>query len=195
MSERRLSIVTGNRGQAGGLRARTTTPSPGDIEPSLARPRRVAPRSAEYVEDITTTDLITVGCGTHATEALRIAETAGVRHLLVARDTELLGVLCTCDLMTSQPGAAVSDVMSRPPITISLTSPIDLAAVIMRWHSIACLPVLHHGRLIGVVTRRDLRSVGHANLEPRCQRCGADRHVRAGAGTGPPVCVRCRRAG
>ncbi len=177
------------------LRSRTGSITPITRDIGLVRPRPAERRSAEYVADIASTDLVTVACRTSAAEALRVAETRGVRHLLVVKDTELLGVLCTCDLATREPAAAVADWMSRPPITISSSAPIDLAAVLMRWHAIACLPVLRHGRLSGILTRRDLRSVGHEILEPPCQRCGDDHHVREDSKTGSPVCVRCLQAG
>lgn len=161
--------------------------------PSWWRTRPAPRRTAEHVEDIASTSLVTVARCTSAGEALRVAETCRVRHLLVVENADLLGVLCTCDLAGCEPSIQVVRRMSTPPITISASAPIDLAVAIMRAHAIACLPALRQGGLSGVLTRRDLRSVGLELGEPRCLRCGDDHHVRQDAELGAPVCLRCLR--
>lgn len=154
--------------------------------------RRPAPsRPAEHVEDVASASLVTVARDTSAQEALHVAATCGLRHLLVVEDAELLGVLCSCDLWGCKPSTAVGRRMSVPPITIASTAPLGLARELMRSHAIACLPVLRQGSLTGVVTRRDLRAVGHELAAPRCTICGDDHHVRIDAESGMPVCLSC----
>lgn len=62
----------------------------------------------------------------------------------------------------------VSRYMTRQPWTIPLTSSIADAAELMRRHAIRHLPVVDDGRLVGLVSDRDLRlhtSVGGARSE------------------------------
>lgn len=49
--------------------------------------------------------------------------------------------------------------MTPNPITIELSATIADASEIMRKHKFRRLPVVDHGRLVGIVTDRDLRSV------------------------------------
>jgi CBS-domain-containing membrane protein len=163
--------------------------------PSWWRKRPAPPRRAECIEDVATPTLVTVERTTPAASALHVAETCGVRHLLVVERAELLGVLCTCDLTECDPATPVGRRMSIPPITISGSAPPDLALTVMRAHGVACLPVLRQGSLTGIVTRRDLRAAGLDLAEPRCAKCGGSRHVRSAAGTGLPTCIRCLAAG
>jgi CBS domain-containing protein len=55
----------------------------------------------------------------------------------------------------------VEEVMSAPPLVIASDDRVDLAADIMREHEINRLPVVKHGRLVGIITRHDLiRAMG-----------------------------------
>lgn len=47
--------------------------------------------------------------------------------------------------------------MSTDPITISSHAPMKEAAAIMREHEVRHLPVVEHGRLVGIVTLNDIR--------------------------------------
>lgn len=53
-------------------------------------------------------------------------------------------------------GAKASDVMTENPITISPDAPVEEAAKLIARHKHNRLPVVEHGRLIGVVTRIDV---------------------------------------
>lgn len=53
----------------------------------------------------------------------------------------------------------VDEFMSRAPHTIGRDQPMSEAHAIMRTHGIRHLPVLHGGRLVGVVSDRDLHLV------------------------------------
>jgi CBS domain-containing protein len=57
----------------------------------------------------------------------------------------------------------ISDIMSTDCITVSPQSNINEAAKMMRDHDIGFLPVIDGGKLIGVVTDRDLVVRGYAN--------------------------------
>jgi signal-transduction protein with cAMP-binding, CBS, and nucleotidyltransferase domain len=50
----------------------------------------------------------------------------------------------------------VADVMSYRPVVIDAYESVQTAALVMRSQVIGSLPVVEHGRLVGVVTDRDL---------------------------------------
>ncbi len=51
----------------------------------------------------------------------------------------------------------VKDWMSSPPITIDANATLPEACELLRKHQIRRLPVLQNGKLVGIVTRGDLR--------------------------------------
>ncbi|MBI2895746.1 MAG: CBS domain-containing protein [Deltaproteobacteria bacterium] len=136
--------------------------------------------------------LVTVAPATAAQEAQRVADVCRIRHLLVVEEGELRGVLCTCDLRHTSPDAPVSERMSTPPVTVARSAPAALAAGLMRHHGIGCLPVLDEGRLVGVITRRDVGDLlaKERREDDRCTYCGGEHHVRPGR-YGLPTCLDC----
>lgn len=65
--------------------------------------------------------------------------------------------------MTALPGTLVRDVMATRPITIDPESPLATAIAVMREKEIRHLPVVDDtGRLTGIITDRDLRSMALA---------------------------------
>src|SRR6185295_2173790 len=65
--------------------------------------------------------------------------------------------LVACGWLESRNGQVpVSAVMKRDPITIGPDASILEAVDRMRSHRVACLPVVQHGQLQGVITERDL---------------------------------------
>lgn len=60
------------------------------------------------------------------------------------------------DLREKLESTRVEEVMSAPPFVIGPEAGVDLAAEMMREHEINRLPVVKHGRLVGIITRRDL---------------------------------------
>jgi CBS-domain-containing membrane protein len=80
------------------------------------------------------------------------------RHLPVLSKRDIVGVVSERDFLRHADDLAqpVREVMSHPAITISADESIDTAARRIALHRIGCLPVLHQGELIGVVTASDL---------------------------------------
>ena len=52
----------------------------------------------------------------------------------------------------------VSEIMTREPVTLSPTSTIGEAATIMRQEDAGSVPILEGGRLVGIITDRDIRT-------------------------------------
>ncbi len=61
--------------------------------------------------------------------------------------------------------AAVADVMRKDLVTVSPESQTLEAISLMRRHRIGCLPVVHEGSLVGVVTEEDFMEIAAALLE------------------------------
>lgn len=60
------------------------------------------------------------------------------------------------DLLEKLETTRVGEVMSAPPFVIGPQARLDSAAEVMREHEINRLPVVEHGRLVGIITRHDL---------------------------------------
>ncbi|MDX6516996.1 MAG: hypothetical protein QOH73_2662 [Gaiellaceae bacterium] len=77
-------------------------------------------------------------------------------------------------------GKTVQEVMTSNPSTVESSTPIVEAAEIMRREDVGSVPVVEDGRLVGILTDRDivLRAVAEAR-DPRTVTCGdiASRHI------------------
>jgi CBS domain-containing protein len=107
----------------------------------------------------------TVRCAPDDTvrEACRRMAEARCGHVLVCDGDRLVGVFTERDLVTRvvAPGhdpdtLAVRHAMTINPVTIAADAPIREAIRVMDEGSFRCLPVLDGGRLVGVLTARDL---------------------------------------
>lgn len=145
--------------------------------------RRTDDRAAEVpdrvqsVEALMTRELETVSAGQTVAQAERVAETAGVHHLLVVDGPDAVGVVCLCDTARATRSEAVGGIMKSPFVFICTDWSISRAADLVRRTRVGFLPVADsEGRIVGVVTRRDLRRAGLLSDEPgvdRCASCGS----------------------
>jgi acetoin utilization protein AcuB len=79
-----------------------------------------------------------------------------IRHLVVMRGPEVIGVLSDRDLAENIPGRTVGEAMTPSVVTANKTTTIREAANILRGRTIGCLPILEEERLVGIVTVSDL---------------------------------------
>jgi signal-transduction protein with cAMP-binding, CBS, and nucleotidyltransferase domain len=116
-----------------------------------------------------------------------------VTHLLVFDRRRLVGVVCACDLRDAPAQETVAKYMSSPPMVVLPTAPIEAAATMCEEARIGCLPVVAGARVVGIVTRGDLRRAGVLDVDATpCQCCGTTRHVRPDPETGMYKCTDCR---
>ncbi len=99
-------------------------------------------------------------------EAARIMRDNGVGSLLVKRGREVIGILTERDILQKVVAEGhdpremrVSDAMTPDPITVTPRDDILEALRIMRAYRIRRLPVVEQGRLVGLVTERDISAV------------------------------------
>lgn len=136
--------------------------------------------------------LIAVSAHTLIIDAQRVARLHGIHHLPVIVEDELIGVLCTCDMLHEPPDTLVNAVMHEP-ISLDLEDSIDEALEMMTQHTVGSVILLEGGRPVGIVTRADLGapfSVTSHDPIPRCERCGIRAHLRR-TDSGYIFCVEC----
>ncbi|GAA0708748.1 CBS domain-containing protein [Dactylosporangium roseum] len=82
----------------------------------------------------------------------------GVSGMPVVDGTDhVLGVVSEADVMRPHGGATARELMTSPAVTVDAAAPVARAAELMERHRIRRLPVTGAtGRLVGIVTRRDL---------------------------------------
>jgi acetoin utilization protein AcuB len=95
-------------------------------------------------------------------EAQGLMRDGRFRHLPVLDGTALVGVLSERDLHIGNRGdetarnRPVRGVMSREPITIDPSEPLEQAARLMLENKVGCLPVVEGGALVGIITEADI---------------------------------------
>jgi acetoin utilization protein AcuB len=127
---------------------------------------------ALLVRDIMTADPISVPPETSIVDARRLMDETHIRHLLVTRAGELLGIVTDRDVRLAMPSNAtslsawelnyllnklpVAEVMTRTVITVGPARTAVEAARLLLDHKIGALPVVDEGRRVGIVTETDL---------------------------------------
>lgn len=96
-----------------------------------------------------------------AESAWNLMHTKGVRHVVVKNGEGVVGMLSDSDAGGRSGGAlragkTVGDLMDRHVIAVDTEDTVKKAANLMGGHLVGCLPVIHRGKLVGVVTTTDL---------------------------------------
>jgi CBS domain-containing protein len=161
-------------------------------------PESAAPRSSDdrLVAELMSRSPVLIDPWVPAHVAQRIAHAASVHHLLAVEDGQMRGVLCLCDLRNARPDTPVADLMHTDYVQVAPHLTARIAARTMLDRSIGCLPVLDAtARLVGVITRRDLRQAGVLPGEPgldACASCGSTHDLKPASSRDSPVfCSEC----
>lgn len=100
--------------------------------------------------------LIGINSSRPANEVFELMEREEIRHLLVYdKNNRLEGIISDRDLK-SNCGKKASDLMSSPPITVTLDTPIGQAVTTMLHNRISALPVLRDSETVGILTATDI---------------------------------------
>jgi CBS domain-containing protein len=131
---------------------------------NLARPHRVGPPPADtaLVREVMTTDVVSVGVGQSVEGAAEML----LRHRLTAMPVvddrrQVLGVVSEADLLRDPLSGrrelrTVGGVMTRPAVVIAADATVAEARAMVADRGLRMMPVVEGGRLVGVLSRRDL---------------------------------------
>ena len=113
------------------------------------------------VKNWMTRNIITVTPDTSLMQAIELMRTNSIRHLPVAQEREIYGLVTESNLrqyFLSEilPELKVSDVMIMNPITIDANATLDAAARLIYKYKIGGLPVLEKRKLVGIITNTDI---------------------------------------
>lgn len=111
--------------------------------------------------EIMTTEVQTVSPAMSAEQAWQIMSQQGIRHLVVTRGRDVVGVLSARDAggrsgASVRSGRTVEELMTSPVATVAPTDTVRTIAKAMRGRTIGCVPVVDRSRLVGIVTLSDL---------------------------------------
>ncbi len=126
------------------------------------------------VEAAMSKDVCTATPKMHMEQAIELCQSEAVRHLPIVEGGTLVGMISDRDLrfglgqeiisdMLAQdegrleiPQTPLSALMSMEVVTIGADEPLTRAAEVMLEHGFSALPVLHGGKLVGIVTSTDV---------------------------------------
>ena len=124
------------------------------------------------IRDWMTADPITAPSTMTLPEALQVMARHNIRRLPIVDKGKLVGIVTRGDLRGAQPSRATSlsifelhylvgritldQIMTRAPLTVNADTTVQDAARLMLQRKISGLPVLHQGKLIGIITESDI---------------------------------------
>ena len=113
------------------------------------------------IRDVMTTPVITIGPEENASAAWKRMRRRGIRHLVVADDARLVGVISERDLGgrggdERRKNRTVQQLMTPNVETAHPDMPLDRAADLMRERLIGSLPVVDADRFVGIATATDV---------------------------------------
>jgi CBS domain-containing protein/gamma-glutamylcysteine synthetase len=128
------------------------------------------------VEQYMTTSLFTVHEDELVDMVAFLMDRKNIRHVLVEDDQHgLVGIvsyrslirLMAEDFGRGEEAPPVKVIMERDPVSVAPETPTLDAIDLMRQHRVSCLPVVKHGKLIGIVSERDFLPIAYELLEDK----------------------------
>lgn len=109
------------------------------------------------VEEVMTRNVVTVEPTAGVRSAAALLHAGHFRHLPVLAAGRLIGIVSDRDLAQAQ-DASVAEVMHSPVVTVSASSPVEVAAGLLADKKIGALPVVDGSasELVGIVSQTDL---------------------------------------
>lgn len=124
------------------------------------------------VEEVMSTDIFTLGRNDTLSVADDLMKQQRIRHIpVIDSDDELCGILTQRDLFRGTllralgygsraeqrmlDSLSVKDAMHEDVLTISPDAALSDAATLMLSKKVGCLPVVHGGRLVGIISEAD----------------------------------------
>ena len=132
-----------------------------------------------YVRDWMTTDPLTILPKANLTDAYRLMKGHRIRRLpVVDEHNKLVGIITIGDVREAhsfdpnKPEVSlvrVEQVMTIDPITVTPTTLIRDAALLLLQHKIGGLPVMDGEKLVGIITESDIFLVLAVELQPHAK--------------------------
>ncbi|MCL4340588.1 MAG: CBS domain-containing protein [Candidatus Thermoplasmatota archaeon] len=116
-----------------------------------------------YAKDIMKEYKFMMGEDTTASQAAKVMSNDHVGFAIVQRDGKPIGIVTEWDFVNKivardlDPKAVkLSDIMNTPLMSVDPKTPTDQVTVLMSKNGVRRLPVVENGKLIGVITSRDV---------------------------------------
>ncbi|WP_376795440.1 CBS domain-containing protein [Thermogemmatispora sp.] len=109
--------------------------------------------------DIMTRTVYTIRPEASAQEAARLLDQKRISGApVVDSDGRLIGMVTEADIISkvNREGLRVADIMSHELIVVSEETPLEEIAALLSERKIKRVPVVEHGRLVGIVSRADI---------------------------------------
>jgi CBS domain-containing protein len=115
--------------------------------------------------DIMTRKVITIHPEASAQEAAQLLDQKRISGLPVLDAVgNVMGIVTEADIISKvnrdglldRNGLRVADIMSREVLTVSEETPVSEIATLLTERKIKRVPVMRHGRLVGIVSRGDI---------------------------------------
>ncbi|MFN3479118.1 MAG: CBS domain-containing protein [Thermodesulfovibrionales bacterium] len=122
-----------------------------------------------------TKKVITISPDDSLIDAAVLLKEKKIKHLPIVKDGRLVGILSDRDIKEYSPSKSTSldvfeiryllgktkcgDIGKTNVITTDPDTPIEEAAILMIDHNIGCLPVIEKGKLVGIISDKDLFKV------------------------------------
>ena len=115
------------------------------------------------VEEIMNKRLRTVEPDATIKKAVDIMNKYMIGSILVVKNEQLVGIITERDILVKIVSACkdpnktlVSDIMVKNPVTVEPEADVEAAARLMTKHKCKKLPVVHWGKLVGILTATDI---------------------------------------
>jgi len=108
-----------------------------------------------------------ISTDTLAADVTKMMEENKIRHLMVAKNGRVMGIISDRDFRRQ--GKTAADIMTTDPITVDVSTTMMTAITIFLKRRISCLPVVEDGKLCGILTTTDLMMGLQANLQLLCK--------------------------
>jgi acetoin utilization protein AcuB len=112
-----------------------------------------------FIRECMTKNPVTIEPGDTLARADAKMKAGGFRRLPVVQYGELVGILSEYDLrryLESLYSTLVVAAMTPNPVTVSAYATLEHAVALLKAEEIGALPVVEHGKLIGIVTASNL---------------------------------------
>lgn len=107
-------------------------------------------------KDIMTRTVITVSATTRINRLAKILVQNRISGApVVDKRGKILGIVSEADIVAKK-GRQARSIMSRRAVAVEEETPVEEIASLMARHNIKRLPVMHTGRVVGIVSRADI---------------------------------------